>query len=240
MRNPIKAAYRKFAPASFQERINRIRAPEAWAIYDARLTFIESERQRLFQIIEKFASVNRPINGYYMEFGCHTARTMRYAWRHFGQFGWSFLAFDSFEGLPASTAIDEQEIWGAGKYATSEEEFSRIVIKAGMPRDRLQTIKGFYDESLTPALAQKLLPTKAAVVFVDADLYESAVPVLRFARQFLQVGTVIVFDDWDCFLADPERGERRAWAEFLAVNPELRFEEIGRISMSIAFACVRV
>jgi hypothetical protein len=164
---------------------------------------------------------------------------MRMAWHYFGGFGLTFLAFDSFEGLPEIGAIDKQDIWQKGRLATAEEDFKTKVFRTGMPRNRLRTIKGFYDQSLTPELATQLLPTKAAIVYVDCDLYESTVPVLRFARDFLKVGTIVVFDDWDCFLADPERGERRAWAEFLAANPDLRFEEIGRISMSIAFVCVR-
>jgi hypothetical protein len=222
------------APTSVQEKIHRWRVPE----YYEKLDFIEQERQRLFKMIWKFAAVNRPINGAYMEFGCHTGRTMQYAWRYFGGLGWNFIAFDSFEGLPAHSAIDEQEIWGAGKYATTEDDFVRIVTGAGLPRESLRTVKGFYDKSLTPELAKELQPTKAAVIYVDCDLYESTVPVLRFAKDFMQVGTTVVFDDWDCFLADPERGERRAWAEFLAANPHLRFEEIARVSLTIAFACV--
>jgi hypothetical protein len=50
------------------------------------------------------------------------------------------------------------------------------------------------------------------------------VPVLNFIKPFLQPGTIIVFDDWNCFIGDPEKGERRAWAEFTAANPHLKFE----------------
>jgi O-methyltransferase len=61
------------------------------------------------------------------------------------------------------------------------------------------------------------------LIYVDCDLYSSTVPVLRFCKDFLQLGTVIVFDDWFCFYGDPDRGERRAWAEFCQANPDLRF-----------------
>jgi O-methyltransferase len=237
MASILKAAYRSIIPQRARRWVDYARSPAVRAM-DEQVRFYNSERRRLFRTILRFCHVNRPASGYYMEFGCHSATTMRMAWHYFKQFDLKYLAFDSFEGLPEIGAIDKQEIWRKGNLATAEEEFTNVVTRAGMPRDRLRTIKGFYDQSLTPDLAAQLLPTKAAVVYVDCDLYESAVPALRFSRDFLKVGTVVVFDDWDCFLADPSRGERRAWAEFLAANPDLRFEEIGRISMSIAFACV--
>jgi predicted O-methyltransferase YrrM len=89
--------------------------------------------------------------------------------------------------------------------------------------------------SLTQELKQRLLPRKAAVVYIDCDLYLSTVPVLRFIEDFLQPGTVIVFDDWNCFLADPNRGERRAWREFRAASPELQFEPFVSKGMQASF-----
>ncbi len=59
--------------------------------------------------------------------------------------------------------------------------------------------------------------------------------MLSFIRAFLQPGTVVVFDDWNCFLADPERGERRAWREFCEANPHLHFEPFLQTGMQKAF-----
>lgn len=187
--------------------------------------FGQGEREKLFLSICRFCHINRPVDGYYMEFGSHEANTMRLAWKHTQYlFNWTYVAFDSFEGLPEIQAIDQQEIWGKGRLKTAEEDFVGRVIAAGMPRERLVTVKGFYDQVLTSELAESLLPKKAAVVYIDCDLYHSTVPVLSFIRPFLQLGTVVVFDDWNCFLADPNRGERLAWREFLEANPQLKFE----------------
>jgi hypothetical protein len=201
--------------------------------------FQMGEKEDTFRSIAYFCHVNRPMRGYYMEFGCHEANTMRMAWKH-GRylFDWHYLAFDSFEGFPEIADIDKQEIWAPGKCATGEAEFRRVVTAAGMPEDRLTTIKGFYDASLTPELKSRLLPTKAVVCYVDCDLYLSTVPVLDFIVDFLQIGTVIVFDDWNCFWGDPERGERKAWAEFLAKHPDLKFERFVDKTMSASFICV--
>ena len=123
--------------------------------------------------------------------------------------------------------MDRQEIWKKGKLKTSEEDFVKKATRHGIPKGKLMTVKGFYDTSLTDELAARLLPTKAAVIYVDCDLYESTVPVLKFLGPFLQRGTILVFDDWNCFHGDPDRGERRAFREFMDAEPRLRFEEAG-------------
>jgi hypothetical protein len=190
----------------------------------------------LFLSIARFCHINRPIGGYYFEFGCHEGNTIRKAWEHTQHlFDWTYIAFDSFEGLPEISPIDKQDIWEKGKLATSEERFLEIATAAGIPRDRLLTVRGFYDQSLSEQTRQRLEGRKAAVVYIDCDLYASTVPVLEFMRNFLQVGTVIVFDDWYCFHGDPERGEQRAWREFRARYPDLRFTEFVQTNEAKAF-----
>jgi hypothetical protein len=69
---------------------------------------------------------------------------------------------------------------------------------------------------------------KAALVWIDCDFYESTVPVLEFITDYVQDGTLLIFDDWFCFRGDPERGEQRAFAEWLARNPWIRAGELLR------------
>ena len=199
-------------------------------------SFARGQKLHIFLSIARFLNINRPIPGYYFEFGCFGAHTMRMAWDHFHHlFDMGYVAFDSFRGLPEITEVDAQEIWEQGKLAMSEEEFVRVVTRHGMPRSRLRTVQGFFDTSLTQELKDQLLPTKAAVIYVDCDLYASTVPVLNWVVDFLQRGTVIVFDDWNCFCGDPDRGERRAWKEFRELHPTLRFEPFVATNEAQAF-----
>ena len=234
-------------PAGAKQLARRVFAVLQGPLFSARarwvrftyLRHITREREYLFLCMARYANVNRPIKGYYMEFGCFGANTMRQAYDSFHHlFDWRYVAFDSFEGLPEISAIDRQEAWERGKLKTGEEEFKRICRRHGIPADRLRTVKGFYDVSLTPDLARELVPTKAAVVYIDCDLYLSTVPNLSFIVDFLQVGTIIVFDDWNCFWADPNRGERRAWREFCEAHPHLRFEPFVQTGMQMSFVCV--
>jgi O-methyltransferase len=198
--------------------------------------FRQRVRRDLFLAIAVYHYQNQPVDGYYLEFGCHGARTMRLAWDTFHPlFDRTYVAFDSFRGLPPLAPHDRMPVWSEGGLATSAEEFRGVLRDHGMPEGRLVVVEGFFAETLTPATAARLLPTKAAVVYVDCDLYESTVPVLEFARPFLGRGTVVVFDDWFCFHGDPALGERRAFAEFRARHPGVVFEEFVQTSEAKAF-----
>ncbi len=208
---------------------------ERWARWEY-MPFATEQRRMIYMSTARFLHLNRPVTGYYMEFGSHEANTMRMAWDCFHPFlDLEYLAFDSFQGLPEITAIDRQEIWKQGKLRTEEQAFTDTCLRHGMDPTKLTTHKGFYEESLNDALREKLSAKKAAVIYVDCDLYASTVHVLEFARHFLQQGTVIVFDDWNCFWADPTKGERRAWAEFCEKYPQLKFEEFVSTGMQKAF-----
>ena len=54
------------------------------------------------------------------------------------------------------------------------------------------------------------------MAYVDCDLYESAVDVLKFLRPRLKHGMVLVFDDYYCFWSDGIAGERTAFLEMAA------------------------
>lgn len=201
--------------------------------------FGQDQRSYVFLSIARFLNINRPIPGYYFEFGCNEAFTFRKAWDSFHHLcDLHYVGFDSFEGLPEIAEIDKQQIWAKGKLAFAEDRFIRRVVSHGIPREKITTVKGFYDLSLTEELKAKFLPTKAAVIYIDCDLYASTVPVLHWIKDFLQVGTIIVFDDWYCFCGDPERGEQRAWREFTQSYPELRFAEFVQTNEAKSFIFV--
>jgi O-methyltransferase len=236
-----------FLPENLKSNLRESRAKIPWTIVaqqrkwvrDVYFEFGQQQRRSIFLSIARFQHINRPIPGYYFEFGCNEANTMRMAWDSFHHlFDFTYVGFDSFEGLPEITQIDQQDIWAKGKLAFAEKRFVERVVSHGVPAEKLKTVVGFYDRSLTKDLAQNFLPKKAAVIYIDCDLYASTVSVLHWIPPFLQIGTVIVFDDWNCFSADPNRGERRAWNEFLQANKNLRFEPFISTAEAQAFIFV--
>jgi O-methyltransferase len=126
-----------------------------------------------------------------------------------------FFAFDSFEGLPDLRGVDAQtRDFAKGQYAAGIDEFLANVARAGVPSEKVVCVPGWFDRTCTRATIEKHGLRKAAVIWVDCDLYHSAKSVLQFITPLLQDGTVIVFDDWYCFRGNPWRGEQRAFAEW--------------------------
>ena len=82
-------------------------------------------------------------------------------------------------------------------------------------------IEGYFEQSLTEELKARLHRRRVAVALIDCDLYESTAVVLRFIEDLIADGTILLFDDWNCFDGDDERGERKAFTEFLGRNPRL-------------------
>ncbi len=138
-----------------------------------------------------------------------------------------FFAFDSFAGLPPGSS-ERQVDYFPGAYGCSESEFKSNISKAGVDLSRVITVSGFYDQSLTREVKTKHKLTRASLVMIDCDLYESTVPVLDFLTDLVGQGTVLIFHDWFRFKGSPNQGEQRACREWLARNPHLELIEYWR------------
>jgi O-methyltransferase len=129
-------------------------------------------------------------------------------------------AFDSFEGLPEKKGVDaEYKQFAAGEYNSSLPEVKMNLKRNGVDPNDITFVKGWYDQALNGETRASLPIKKAVLVYIDCDLYESTVPVLDFITPYIQDGTVIIFDDWFCFNARPDKGEQKAFAEWLEKNP---------------------
>jgi hypothetical protein len=161
------------------------------------------------------------LKGDYHEYGCHRVRTFRMALtearRHFLDH-MKFWAFDSFAGLPDSTSNPSHPLWNtAGALTTTEDEFRAIVERHGIYADRVTTVKGFYDKTLTAERTTTFLDNEAKISLacIDCDLYESAVPVFNFIEPLLQEGSLLYLDDiFVGYKGSPHRGVARAFLEF--------------------------
>jgi len=139
-----------------------------------------------------------------------------------------FFAFDSFEGLPESASGDFHEGWAKGSYMCSQDQFTSNITSEGVDLRDVTMVKGFYDQSLTPDLKKRLNLTRAAVVHVDCDLYDSTTTVLNWVTDLLVQGTIVVFDDWFCYQGRPDCGEQKACRDWLVRNPHIELIEYSR------------
>lgn len=198
-----------------------------------------SQRLQFFTSAQYFLQVNR-IDGVYLEFGSHELNTFRMALNTLGAYGKpnsipKFIAFDSFEGMPEPTGIDRQKIWGKSMNFTSLDHFYKVTRRDA---HRVEAVKGFYEESLPKFDWPK--EQRIALAFLDCDYYSSTAEVLRFLADKLSHGTILGFDDWNCYYADPLRGQRLAFSEFRdLVGSRLHFEEFQGIgSGGMSFVCL--
>jgi hypothetical protein len=190
------------------------------------MTLTQGGVKAIDSAIDYLAS-NGPSGDYY-EFGLYRGYTFWYAQHaadRAGLAGMRFFGFDSFAGLPDVQGQDRRAgVFISGDYSCTREEVERFVSSHGFDWSRATLVEGFFDSSLTAERKLQYRMGPAALVLVDCDLYQSTVPVLAFLADVLQDGTVILFDDWYCFAGAPDRGEPRAFAEFLEAHPEWRAE----------------
>jgi len=193
--------------------------------------FAYSEREKMVRQAMRFAFFSK-LEGDYLEFG--VARGGNFVSAFFfakicNLTAMQFYAFDSFAGLPKITGIDAQGFrqFEEKAFACALDEFRAIIKSKGVDLRRVQLVSGWYDTSLNSETKQKLALKKAAVIWVDCDLYESTVPVLNFITDYLQDGTILIFDDWFCFRGRPDRGERKAFQEWLACNPDISYSQFA-------------
>lgn len=191
-------------------------------------------REHMADLAARFVRNNR-VDGAYLEFGVWRGSTFAQFYHALRRHGLHLpmYAFDSFAGLPAPGGVDAlpaYEPFRAGQFGCSVDQFAREMRARRVPSTAYTVIQGFYDRTLTPDLTERQGITRAALVWIDCVLYESAKPVLEFLGPLLQDGTLLMFNDFYRFKGHPDLGERKAFTEFLARHPDVRVTDYARFS----------
>jgi O-methyltransferase len=153
-----------------------------------------------------------------------------------------FFGFDSFTGLPEIEAPDRTRHgeFRPGQYECSlQQVIDNLNSGGGIDWERTFLVPGYYADSLTPALVEEHALRRVGVALIDCDLYSSTVSVLNFLRGLIGDKTILVMDDWNCFDADEDRGQRRAMREFLHEERHLRLEPLFEYGSNSAVFLVR-
>ena len=114
--------------------------------------------------------------------------------------------------MPELSEIDKDHPkFTKGRYNFSKKNFIKVLIENNINLQNVEIIEGFYNSTLNEDLKLKL--TKAAMIMIDCDLYESTKDVLKFITDMVHTGTVIVFDDWYTYKSDTKKGQQYACSE---------------------------
>jgi len=98
--------------------------------------------------------------------------------------------------------------------------------------DHVIVVSGFYEKTLNEETIKKYSLKNAAIVMVDCDLYSSTRIVLNFIKDLIVEGSIIIFDNWFNFKANPNKGEQAACGEWLKENPEIKLIPYARWGMT--------
>lgn len=174
------------------------------------------------------------LEGHYLEFGVGAGRSAVAAIRanrrlRPSRIGRYFL-FDSFSGLPSLEGPDVGSAqFAAGDFAFGTDQVSAKLAQHGVTDGAdVVLVPGTYEQSLPAFDPLEMRGGRAAIVHIDVDLYASCLAALSFLTPHLQPGTVMLFDDWNCFAAKNDKGERRATREWLANQPGHRLESYAK------------
>lgn len=157
----------------------------------------------------------------YYEFGIFRGFNLWYTQalaRALGVRDMRFFGFDSFFGIPPVSGVDEGGPFREGDFSAYKDDVAASLTKFGADWTKTFLVEGFFEDSLNPqtVAAHGLRP--CAFCVVDCDLYSSTVTVLDFVRPLLADTAVLFFDDWEDFGGGEDKGEPKAFREFLERN----------------------
>jgi len=152
-----------------------------------------------------------------------------------------YFAFDSFKGLPYSSSPETPLHFREGAYNSSLESFKNNLEKNSFDLSKMIPIAGWYNDTLNHELKLRHKLSKASIIFIDCDLYESAVPVFNFITDLIHDGTVLIIDDFFRYKGHPDRGIQGVYNRWIKENPYIHTAELARCCANrIAFVCNRI
>ena len=191
--------------------LNLIARPRK-ALRTALLGFYRFEH--VYEVLREFRDT---YNGSFsvLEFGTaagYAFTKILYATRYLGMEGRVVVhAFDTFEGLPASTHAGDRALlagygWVPGSYRGSYEELDAYC------RERYANYRihrGLFEDTLTPDFLGSLAERPPILIWIDCDYYSSARTVLSRLIPWIPTGCVVYFDDVEFNFGARFTGEAR-------------------------------
>jgi hypothetical protein len=111
-----------------------------------------------------------------------------------------YWGFDSFQGLPEEKkGMYKNPLWKPGAFSLTQQlgYNSMKRLRRIMKINNLKLVNGFYNTTLTKALASNARP--AFFVDINCDLYISTFQALdwMFGNNLIQKQSLIMYDDWE-------------------------------------------
>ena len=192
-------------------------------------------------VIGKYSAIKKAMfmiyhdetKGSYLEFGVFTGNSFNFAMKvnkkmekfFKKRLEIEFVGFDSFNGFGEISKDDENPTFKSEFFKINEKKVFKN-IKKNSKGQRFRLIKGFYKDTLGNKTTQDLDIEKSSIILIDCDLKESTKFALEFSKPSFQLGTILIFDDFNYYKGDETKGEYGAFEEFKKKNSHISFRRI--------------
>lgn len=187
--------------------------------------FSEQIRKALAFLIEAKSSSQI---GDYLEFGVCHGTSMICVHKEMQAAGVAdarLIGFDSFEGLPD----DDEGYWNKGAFKSDMDHTRHVMTEGGVDWARTHLVQGWFSDTLNAETIRQHNMRKISIANIDCDIHSAAKEALDFCGPLFDDLVILNFDDWNP-LAKENKGEKRAFDEFLAENPQFEAEPFGEYS----------
>jgi len=204
------------------------------------LVLINLEKARILKKLFWNLNVDG-LEGDYFEFGVAHGHSMRSAaiaeaTSYSKQIGVkrinrSLWGFDTFTEFKSNNSIDIHPIWNGENFNVGLSKVQRrfrSVKNVNLIQVNANDLKSHvYDQQSDYGFFGKFsYPSKAGVILFDMDLYAPTKSALTWVKQFMQPGTFLVFDEYFGFSGNANKGEAKAFSEFLEENPQIYVRDL--------------
>ena len=196
--------------------------------------FLENTLSK-YTAIKKAMFLNYTDNtsGDYLEFGVFTGSSFNFAMKidkkmqkiFKRKIDTNFIGFDSFDGFGDIKPIDENPSFKSDFFKVNKKKVIKNIEK-NSKNQKFRLIDGFYQETIKNKNANHYKIYKSRIIMIDCDLKESTALALNFAKPTLQEGTIIIFDDFNYFKGNKNKGEYGAFDDFKNKNPNIEFRRV--------------
>lgn len=119
-----------------------------------------------------------------------------------------FHGLDTFDGMPEN---NEQNF--IFKKDTFKSNYNEVKKKLENFDEEILLYKGLFLDKKQEFL-NNMENRKISIANIDCDLYQSTMDAFNMIEIFLQIGSIVLSDDYNSFNADNNKGQRKALLEF--------------------------
>ena len=123
----------------------------------------------------------------------------------------TFHCLDTYSGMPEN---DEGAINFEHDTFNTDFETVKERIKNNNPLNcKIIHYQGLFKDT-SAQLKENIKKKSIAIANIDCDLMESTVDALEAIKDNIDIGTVLLFDDYNAFNSDQNKGQRKAFSDF--------------------------